>query len=527
MSSKIICGEPYDVTKRIIFSDYSYIRLPEIGWYDSQNRNVTVWGDSGLNEAHLRVEKGAFGIKIRSFECVKSDRPLSIEPIYPWEKDGICPKTIIEDKQSGVYKMWAISKADGQTYWCYLQSGDFENWQRPSLGLVDYNGSLENNLILTDHPLGSIFYDPSDNENPWKWIAESTMIREELNDYLKAYGDEWDPKSDRKDVPTKTHVGDSNLIICVRGGVSKDGYKWETLKNPLVVEHSDTIVTAYYDPYLKEYVGYFRDWDTRSCSKAYEGKYKGLGWMMGRRSIGRAQSKDFSHFPMSDIIMTPGPDRFSPSQTLYTNGHTFLPGTDYQHIFFPTVWDQSNDSTSVHLASSPDGVYMHWLSDKPILETGSFGRFDGGCLFATGDLLELPSGDWVMPYAAYNVPHKYPRKGCFEKSMGLMCWPKGRLAAVCAEEYGEFTTMAIIPSGDSLYINADVLRGGNIKIQVLGFDGNFIEGYSFDDCEPVIGDCHWVNVKWNGKTTLPSTENGIIMLQFKMKFANLFGIEFR
>ena len=148
MSSKTICGEPYDVSKRIIFSDYSYIRVPEIGWYDNQNRNVTVWGDSGLNEAHLRVEKGAFGIKIRSFPCKRSEEPIYIEPVNPWEKDGICPKTIIKDEQNGIYKMWAISKADGQNFWCYLESADFENWERPSLKLVEYNESLVYHLVL-------------------------------------------------------------------------------------------------------------------------------------------------------------------------------------------------------------------------------------------------------------------------------------------------------------------------------------------------------------------------------------------
>ena len=525
MSSINITGEPYKVHGRIVFSDYTYIRTAGFRWNDKDGNNVAVVGDSGPYDTVFCAHDVPFGFVIKAVAGKRDSKPYTIAPKYAWEKDGIFPGSIVSDPEDGFYKMWATCRAGGILYDCFLQSRDFEEWERPKLGLVNYEGNRDNNLIVADGGLGNIFYDSSGKGGKWKWIKESTLTRDELVKYLSRWDNEWDPKANRFDVIYDTHVGNPNLLICARGGVSEDGFMWKTLEEPLVVEHTDTIVTAYYDSAIGKYIGYFRDWSTLECDPDCDNSRKGLGWMAGRRSIGRAQTDVFTHFPLSSLISEPGPELLSPSQTIYTNGHTFFPGTS-QHVFMPTVWDQASDATSIYTVSSTDGINLHWLPGNPILETNSFETYDGGCIFTKGDLLELPNGDWLMPYHSSNVPHKYPRKGYCEGACGFISWPKGRMIALNVKEYGQFTTMSLAPDKSHLRVNADILRGGSLSIEVTDARGVTLPGFSFNDCDSMTGDRQWTMMTWKGGDTISFEKGSAIMLRFRISYANLFGIEF-
>jgi hypothetical protein len=61
------------------------------------------------------------------------------------------------------------------------------------------------------------------------------------------------------------------------------------------------------------------------------------------------------------------------------------------------------------MASSHDGIHWNWVPDGDLLETQPFGQWNGGCIWANPEMIELPDGTWALPYSAHNVPHKYPR----------------------------------------------------------------------------------------------------------------------
>ena len=50
-----------------------------------------------------------------------------------------------------------------------------------------------------------------------------------------------------------------------------------------------------------------------------------------------------------------------PSEVLYTNCHTTIPGAPDQHLLFPTVWDTTDDATRLEMAVSHDGRVWNWL----------------------------------------------------------------------------------------------------------------------------------------------------------------------
>jgi hypothetical protein len=425
------------------------------------------------------------------------------------------------DEADGYYKSFGSCSSGGKKYYCYLQSRDFEVWERPELGVVEFGGNKKNNLIEADD-LGFVFKDPSSKEEGWKWIAQRSITLAEYESFQKRRPHDWDPKSLRLD----SQATAAKLIMAVKGGVSRDGFRWKTIPEPLAVQHADTLNTGYYDTRLGKYVAYIRQFVMTDRSTKTTFDDRGLSWLAGRRSIGRSETADFRRFPLSRCILTPGPDTVGPAETLYTNGHTFVPFAPDQHLFFPTVWDQGYDATTVAVLSSADGEVLHWLPGGPVLSTAPFGEWDGGCVFPNPHLMELPDGRWVMPYAGFNVPHKYPRKGAFKSGLGFVTWRKGRLICVEAKERGEFSTYLFMPPGRTIRINALTGRTGSILVEVGGGGRNPVPGRSFDDCKPIIGDAHKQLVTWRGATDVGVPDGRPICLRFKLDQAKLFFLDF-
>ena len=62
---------------------------------------------------------------------------------------------------------------------CYATSADGIHWHKPELGLVDFNGSKQNNIVhLPDpnlRPAAAILYEPEDSQRPFKLAYESRV----------------------------------------------------------------------------------------------------------------------------------------------------------------------------------------------------------------------------------------------------------------------------------------------------------------------------------------------------------------
>ena len=68
----------------------------------------------------------------------------------PWEGDGCNYHNIVKD--DGLYRMYYLGwsmLAEDQIVVCYAESTDGLHWVKPSLGLFEYRGSKDTNIILT------------------------------------------------------------------------------------------------------------------------------------------------------------------------------------------------------------------------------------------------------------------------------------------------------------------------------------------------------------------------------------------
>lgn len=177
------------------------------------------------------------------------------------------------------------------------------------------------------------------------------------------------------------------------------------------------------------------------------------------------------------------------------------------------------------MAVSDDGVNWHFPANPVVLDTAAYGEWDGGCIFAQPNLIELPNGDFALPYQGYIFPHKYPR-GQWKAASGLALWPKGRIIALEAEARGEFATAIFISPGTKLRINAQTKRGGSILVEVADEHGTPIPKHTFAEAIPVIGDQPSALLKWGDVETSGVEKGKAVMLRFKMEQAKIFEVTF-
>lgn len=514
--SSSISGEPYALSgKRLAFTNWFYVRPATFGWFDEQGRNVAVWGDGGPEDFHFRRSDDPHGIRLRVHPAERSGPFLRVE--RPWEAGGVQLTTILQD--GGLYRAWGVTgwgdlKSRGNPCFVYFESADGFDWQRPDCGIFELGGERHNNIL--DSRGGTVFIDPSaPPDERYKWVAEHHFSREEFEAYRARYPEEVDGRSIRTD---------AGIYVGVQGAVSADGLRWLVLPEPLGMFHSDTQVVAYYDPALGRYVGYFRDWMVGRQASSFQDPTPARWIQIGRRAIGRAETADFRHFPRPELILAPPPG-LGPSQVFYTNCRTSLPGAPDQHLMFPAVWDQATDRTGIHFACSLDGRAWNLIQETPLLETAEFGEWDGGCLFAHPNLLELPNGDFALPYTGYNVPHKYPRQQA-ERASGYGLWGGGRLVGIEAQERGAFSTAAILAPGRRLRMQALTRRAGQILTEAARLSGEAIPGREFEKAVPLVGDCRGAAVTWKGHDDLGIDPGEPVVLRFRLDGACLYFVDF-
>jgi hypothetical protein len=488
--------------KRMVFTNWYFVRQGNFTWLDKDGKSV-FFSKQALGPWDARFQERALprGVKLVA-QAAQRIGP-TIAPERPWEQAGVSINTVIQEH--GLFRAWAVCFWSGQkSVPAYFESQDGLTWRRPNLSIREWEGNRANNL-LDDPNSGeaAVFMDPAGApQEKYKWVSHRHYTKAVFEAYLKRNPGAFDPMTQDNSDPNSFHG--------CEGAVSADGLRWTRLPDPLVFESADTQNVCYYDLRRRKYVLYTR-------------AYMGAG-RSARRAIGRSETQDFHSFPVSRIVLETSPD-MTPSDTLYTNCRTTIPGAPDHHLMFPAIYQLTVDSTKIAFASSHDGDTWSFVPGSPLAQPGTFGEWDGGALFAHPNLLELSDGGFALPYTGYSFPHKYPR-GAWKMGSGYLTWPKGRLVAIEASDVGEFSTVAFIAPGRSLLINAVTQRAGGIQVEVAGHDEKPIPGRSFSDCAPIIGDRYKSVVTWSGQKDLGHQENSPIVLRFRMKGAQIFGLEF-
>ena len=494
------------------FVDWRYVQAGRISWirgHDSYSYDK----DAVIDPRYRHIPHG---IRIRTLPAQKRELDLIDRP---WESYGVGAAghatcnflTIMQD--GATYRGWYnalsrehiehASKRDPNftAYICYAESDDGVNWWKPDLDVMALNGSKTNIVFGTDLSDGwsvhapSVFKDPSVPEQErYKMVWMSSIEKRTILPIVDTY-------RDREGI--LDHWLTQDHLPCVAGAVSEDGIHWKSLPEPLVLHCSDTQNIASYDTLLNAYVGYFRM------------NYN------DRRSIGRAETRDFRRWPYPTPVLEPGPEE-KPFTDYYLSCKTLYPGTRDVHLMFVNAYDRFNDISEIRLAVSDDGIVWHFPPGGPVIGHGEPGQWDGAYKAAFPDLFFLPDGDMALPFVGTTLPHKSSRYQGFRRGNALAVWPKGRLTCIEAEEEGELTTCPLRRSGQHLHLNVQTKQAGFVKVEVLDDKGTPLPGRAIDECVPVSGDFGDQIVRWKTGTNLGSGGDQPIMLRFKLRSARLF-----
>ncbi len=404
-----------------------------------------------------------------------------------------------------------ISGRDDEFFLCLAVSGDGVTWKRKTVGTYEFNGSKDNNIVMTG--VATIFVDPTASRGyRFKALAQ----------------------------------GDSATGGGMRTLQSKDGLTWElAAKDPVLPFNCDTQNLCFYDTRLKRYVSYVRSWHPT--------------WM---RSVSRCEVTDFyqptwPHLPADPEAkrLWPGqlrlempivlrPDEFDPPQTdLYTPSVVQYPWAKDVYLAFPSPYrhyegfdshgrdyrgkNPNDGPTAIQLAVSRDGLQWNRFREEYI-SPGLIGESDGGSMYMSVGMVRR--GDEIYQYySAYPFTHG-DYKFSDSCTQSVLCRSIQRLdgfACVTAgPEGGEFTTPPIIFEGNRLTLNIDCGAMGEAWVEILAADGSAIEGYTLEDSVSVDRNATAQEVWWHNGPDVSKLAGKPVHLRFKLRAARLFAFQF-
>ena len=334
----------------------------------------------------------------------------------PWEGDGCDYFCTVYDDVKKVwrcyYNAWEMLSPDGKTHTtqyvkvCCIESRDGLTWERPSLGLVEFDGSRDNNIVIAPclFPgllgVDNFFVTVDANPNP----AVPGRFKA-----VMAY-------------PEKDETGER--VDQLMALVSDDGYTFR--KSGVVTREGkfDTLNTVLWHGATGQYVCYIRSFHEKDTWKEYEsGDVNRLV-----RDIRVLFSPDFIHWSRPSHLDFGGAEDYP----LYTNCVSAYPGAEHMLVGFPTRYVERP-------AWTPNFDRLCGAS-KRRERCAVHPRYG----LATTDCLFMCSRDglhWYRPDEAFLRPGpEYPANwvyGSCYPSVGLISTPSGTPGA--GEEWSFYT----------------------------------------------------------------------------------------
>ena len=429
------------------------------------------------------------------------ERDVALVLDAPWEGNNCGYVTVFQD--GDLYRMyyrgrqleWTSGKVTfprGEVY-CYAESRDGVRWTKPNLGLVEFDGSTENNIILSG--LGCHNFSPFIDTNP-----------------------ECKPDAKYKALGG----GKGGLIVFT----SADGIRWSVTSAKAVITKGafDSQNLAFWDSMRGEYREYhraFRDGrdvmtcTSKDCRVWTEPKW--LEYVPGR--LTQLYTNQITPYYRAPHLFLGFPARYIAGRSLLTPLNEAISrvskrfGTDYTDTGFMT---------------SRDGEQFRVWEEafvRPGPETKA--RWVYGDSYQALGVVETPS-------ESENAPHElsfYLTEGCWSgDSMALRRYSlriDGFVSAFAPLSGGEVTTKPLTFQGQQLVLNVATSAAGGVRTEVQTPDGAPIEGFALADCEEIFGDATERVVWWKGNPDIARLAGQPIRLRFRIKDADLYAFRFR
>lgn len=440
-----------------------------------------------LVDDHLIASKSGAELRLHKPQA----RDVALVCDAPWEGNTSGYFTLIQDGPlfrcyyRGTHFDEKLKKGAHEELTCYAESHDGITWTKPKLGLVEFQGSRENNIILIG--AGCHNFTPFLDTHPG-CPPESRFKA------LAGMGD----NTTRKQKPS------------LQAWHSADGIRWSRMRDQPVIDAGafDSQNLAFYDAELGAYRAYWR---------YFTGGYTDeRGWKpKGVRAIRTATSRDF--FNWQDLTnLAYGPD--APEAQLYTNAVRPYFRSPHLLLGFPTRYEAKHEQVEPVFMTSRDGVNFRRWEEPLIPITAPKDRDGNRSNYMTNGLLQLPGSDRELSVYAteayYTGPGSRIRRFTFRMDGFVSASAAGR---------GEVITRPFSFTGSRLLLN--LVSRGETLIELQDEAGNALPGFTLADCTPLKGDFIDHAVAWKGGSLQQFTGKPV-RLRFNLAEADLFALQF-
>jgi hypothetical protein len=417
----------------------------------------------------------------------------------PWEPRFDNPYlSIIFDEEEKIYKCWysifiKVGPGEGQlgeaipsdkrawVKWtegfrdygvCYATSKDGIHWDKPELGVIEFNGSKKNNIVIVFNHGVTVMKDLHETDQQKRYKA-------------------FHPEN-----------GESGVWF------SPDGIHWGKPIDVGPIDNGDTNNCVWWDEDLGKYVGITRHWGGEKTTGLYGG--------MGHRHVSRIESEDFLKWSEPKVIIK-GLD-------LRRQIHD-MPVVKHAGVYLGMVglFDIEASRQWCELAWSVDSINWHRIQPgTPLIPNGPvMGDYDWGCVFAAIPLIR--EDGILMYYGANDGRFMGWRNGYLAlahlRADGFAGYEQ---IAGGANKTGSLTTKAVSVVADTLCINADVAPSGYVKVIALDKDNEQLAESKLIAKTVTDGP-----VKWKDGFSFKQLKDREIKFEFELRESKLYSVSFK
>jgi hypothetical protein len=403
--------------------------------------------------------------------------PLIVKD-FEWEGTGQhMGGTALFDLEDGLFKLWYVVWESHRYYnklpfsynVCYAESEDGITWRKPALGVFEHEPDPRNNCIRlgTDKTQNiDVCINPRPDRYPGKFLA----IHNQKGGVFVSYSD---------DGKTFTFLQDEAAISY----------------------HSDTHNNFVYDEVQDRWLLFCRP-------RAYAGDHK--------RRTSMQQSADLRTWTHERTILVPTetdkPEFYG--MTVFRRGDLFFGALQ--------VYDRATGFMEAELAWSGDGEHWDRVATHPVwLARGPGGAGDHGMAMAAespvlvGDEMRFYYGG--APYDHNNSDNPW--------AIGLASAERDRLAGLrpnSAETGHALTRPMLLPEHAHLTVNAVIEPNqGRLTAELRSDDNQPLEGFTHEDCDPVVATGYAQPITWQGRRLAEAPEREV-RIRFALGHAQLF-----
>ncbi len=417
----------------------------------------------------------------------------------PWEGRYCAYVTVLKD--ADVYRMYYRGAPeagkdgnDGEVT-CYAQSTDGIAWTKPSLGLIDFAGSKDNNIILATAPYSHNF-SPFIDTKPGVPAAEK---------YKAVAG-----------------IAPGSLAFFS----SPDGVRWTKMEGKSFFEKGwvfDSQNVAFWSEAEGKYVLFYRRVPNRV------------------RSVVRTTSDDLVNWSPAQL-MNGAANPAVEAEQFYTNQtHPYFRAPDV-YVSLAARFMEGRATLSPEQLKSigldDAGWHAHDCSDAIFMTArpgeAKYDRTFPGALIRPG----LDAHNWVSRanYPALGVVPTGPSEMSLyvQRSYGQPSHTLERLtlrtdgfASVHAPgPGGEMRTHVLTFKGKSLELNYSTSAAGSIRVEIQDADGKPIPGFTLDDAKPLTGDSIEQAVAWKNGADVSTLAGKPVRLRFAVSDGDVYAMRF-